>query len=127
MSLSYGVARVATLSAVCGSPGEHLGSFAVDDAQSIRGLGHLKGPEQGLRSDPRAIEIGQILGDPIKRCVRTVTRPYSEELNSELHGGLLLKRLHSYWPAQGLFGGRGAEMGPVVPSPCGSMAMQSRT
>jgi hypothetical protein len=46
--------------------------------------------------------------------MRTVAGPYSEELDSELHGGLLLKRLNSSWPAEGLLEGKGSRNGTGV-------------
>ena len=76
----------AAWSAVCGAPDEYLSSNIIHDPQTVWSLGHVKGLEKGLRSDLRAVEIGKILCDSGKSCTRTVARPYSEELNCELHG-----------------------------------------
>ena len=77
----------ASILVVCGSPGEHLRSTTVNDPQPVWSLGHVQGLEQGLRAHFSAVEIGKVLRDPIKGCMRTVAKPYSEELNGKLHAG----------------------------------------
>jgi hypothetical protein len=71
--------------AVSWTPGEYLDPGAIQDPQAVWRLWHIEGLEQRYCPHLGSLKIGNILRDPLKRGMRTVADPYSEELDRELH------------------------------------------